>query len=172
MPNYGNLSRIFKVNCICIYYFVHLDVALSIPPQIPSITVRVHEFLVFSSIHYFSVTSCRFFCWFVFLSCFYSFASNRSHFLISNLNFYPGAQARDDQYEFECKQRAMEREERHRARIFEDMNRPPSPPPIPNYSDSEVCTPPPYPHTSVILRIEFLISKNSSFYFFLFLFKV
>jgi hypothetical protein len=54
-------------------------------------------------------------------------------------------QARDDQYEFESKQRLLEREQRllereqrHQARLLEEMNRPPSPPAIPSYSDGEV----------------------------------
>merc|ERR1719154_799571 len=47
------------------------------------------------------------------------------------------AQARDDLYEWECKQRALEREARHRTRIIEDMNRPPSPPPVAPFSDHE-----------------------------------
>ena len=47
------------------------------------------------------------------------------------------AQARDDQYEFECKQRMLAREMRHRQRVEEDRLRPPSPPPIVHYSDHE-----------------------------------
>ena len=47
------------------------------------------------------------------------------------------AQARDDQYEWECQQRALMREMRHRQRIEEEMLRPPSPPPISHYSDHE-----------------------------------
>ena len=43
------------------------------------------------------------------------------------------AQARDDQYEFECQARRLERELRHRQRIEEDKWRPPSPPPVPHY---------------------------------------
>ncbi|EFX70988.1 hypothetical protein DAPPUDRAFT_112196 [Daphnia pulex] len=39
------------------------------------------------------------------------------------------AQARDDQYEYECQARRLERELRHRQRIEEDKWRPPSPPP-------------------------------------------
>ncbi|KAL3847155.1 hypothetical protein ACJMK2_018084 [Sinanodonta woodiana] len=50
------------------------------------------------------------------------------------------AQARDDQYEFECKQRALQRELRHRHRMEEERLRPPSPPPIIQYSDFEANT--------------------------------
>lgn len=47
------------------------------------------------------------------------------------------AQARDDQYEYECQARRMEREMRHRQRIEEDKWRPPSPPPVPHYAEHE-----------------------------------
>lgn len=47
------------------------------------------------------------------------------------------AQARDDQYEFECKQRMLAREMRHRQRMEDDRLHPPSPPPIVHYSDHE-----------------------------------
>ena len=47
------------------------------------------------------------------------------------------AQARDDLYEWECKQRALAREMRHRSRLEEERLRPPSPPPIIHYSDHE-----------------------------------
>ncbi|XP_031800544.1 ecto-NOX disulfide-thiol exchanger 2 isoform X3 [Sarcophilus harrisii] len=47
------------------------------------------------------------------------------------------AQARDDLYEWECKQRMMAREERHRRRMEEERFRPPSPPPVVHYSDHE-----------------------------------
>lgn len=47
------------------------------------------------------------------------------------------AQARDDLYEWECRQRLYAREERHRRRMEEDRFRPPSPPPIVHYSDHE-----------------------------------
>eukprot|EP00092_Neocalanus_flemingeri_P013009 GFUD01014019.1.p1 GENE.GFUD01014019.1~~GFUD01014019.1.p1 ORF type:complete len:925 (+),score=301.25 GFUD01014019.1:57-2831(+) len=50
------------------------------------------------------------------------------------------AQARDDLYEWECKQRSAERESRHRTRLIEDMNRPPSPPPVVHFSDHEAHT--------------------------------
>uniref|UniRef100_A0A674A446 Ecto-NOX disulfide-thiol exchanger 2 n=1 Tax=Salmo trutta TaxID=8032 RepID=A0A674A446_SALTR len=47
------------------------------------------------------------------------------------------AQARDDLYEWECRQRMYAREERHRRRMEEDRFRPPSPPLIVHYSDHE-----------------------------------
>lgn len=47
------------------------------------------------------------------------------------------AQARDDLYEYECMQRAFERENRHRERMEEEMLRPPSPPKVIHYSDHE-----------------------------------
>lgn len=47
------------------------------------------------------------------------------------------AQARDDQYEWECQQRALARENRHRQQIEEAMLRPPSPPPALRYSEYE-----------------------------------
>lgn len=47
------------------------------------------------------------------------------------------AMARDDQYEYECKQRALMRDMRHRQRVEEERLRPPSPPPISQYSDYE-----------------------------------
>ncbi|XP_061642729.1 ecto-NOX disulfide-thiol exchanger 2 isoform X8 [Phyllopteryx taeniolatus] len=47
------------------------------------------------------------------------------------------AQARDDLYEWECRQRMMAREERHRRKIEEDRLRPPSPPPIVHFSEHE-----------------------------------
>ena len=47
------------------------------------------------------------------------------------------AMARDDQYEFECKQRSLMRDMRHRQRLEEERMRPPSPPPIIQYSDYE-----------------------------------
>ncbi|XP_074658010.1 ecto-NOX disulfide-thiol exchanger 2-like [Tubulanus polymorphus] len=47
------------------------------------------------------------------------------------------AQARDDQYEWECNQRALAREYRHFQRIEEERLRPPSPPPIIHFSDHE-----------------------------------
>lgn len=47
------------------------------------------------------------------------------------------AQARDDQYEYECQQRALAREMRHYQRMEEERNRPPSPPPVVLYSEHE-----------------------------------
>ncbi|KAM3867328.1 ecto-NOX disulfide-thiol exchanger 2-like isoform 3-T3 [Diretmus argenteus] len=47
------------------------------------------------------------------------------------------AQARDDMYEWECHQRMLAREERHRRKMEEDRLRPPSPPPIIHYSEHE-----------------------------------
>uniref|UniRef100_A0A3Q3EUJ6 RRM domain-containing protein n=1 Tax=Labrus bergylta TaxID=56723 RepID=A0A3Q3EUJ6_9LABR len=47
------------------------------------------------------------------------------------------AQARDDLYEWECKQRLFAREERHRRKVHEDRLRPPSPPPIVHYTEHE-----------------------------------
>ncbi|XP_070693678.1 ecto-NOX disulfide-thiol exchanger 1 [Pempheris klunzingeri] len=49
------------------------------------------------------------------------------------------AQARDDLYEWECKQRLLAREERHRRKVHEDRLRPPSPPPIVHYSEHEAA---------------------------------
>lgn len=49
------------------------------------------------------------------------------------------AQARDDLYEWECKQRLWAREERHRVRVQEELLHPPSPPPIMHYSDHEAA---------------------------------
>ncbi|MBN3295064.1 ENOX1 protein, partial [Amia calva] len=47
------------------------------------------------------------------------------------------AQARDDLYEWECKQRLLAREERHRRKIEEERLHPPSPPPIMHFSEHE-----------------------------------
>ncbi|XP_075708386.1 ecto-NOX disulfide-thiol exchanger 1 isoform X1 [Rhinoderma darwinii] len=47
------------------------------------------------------------------------------------------AQARDDFYEWECKQRMFAREERHRRKLEVDQLRPPSPPAIMHYSEHE-----------------------------------
>ncbi|KAI4470716.1 ecto-nox disulfide-thiol exchanger [Holotrichia oblita] len=49
---------------------------------------------------------------------------------------YP-QQARDDQYEWECRQRQLQREQRHRERMEEERLRPPSPPPVVHYTDHE-----------------------------------
>lgn len=50
------------------------------------------------------------------------------------------AQARDDQYEYECKQRQSQREQRHRERIEQDRLRPSSPPPIVHFSENEASS--------------------------------
>ncbi|XP_068592547.1 ecto-NOX disulfide-thiol exchanger 1 isoform X1 [Cebidichthys violaceus] len=50
------------------------------------------------------------------------------------------AQARDDLYEWECQQRLLAREERHRRKVHEDRLRPPSPPPIVHFSEHEAAT--------------------------------
>ncbi|XP_060688890.1 ecto-NOX disulfide-thiol exchanger 1 isoform X2 [Hemiscyllium ocellatum] len=47
------------------------------------------------------------------------------------------AQARDDLYEWECKQRMFAREERHRRMLEDEHLRPPSPAPIVHYSEHE-----------------------------------
>ncbi|XP_063282048.1 ecto-NOX disulfide-thiol exchanger 1 isoform X1 [Pelobates fuscus] len=47
------------------------------------------------------------------------------------------AQARDDFYEWECKQRMLAREERHRRKLEVDKLRPASPPAIMHYSEHE-----------------------------------
>lgn len=47
------------------------------------------------------------------------------------------AQARDDQYEWECKQRQLQREQRHRDRMELDRLRPHSPPPVVHFTDHE-----------------------------------
>nr|CAH7769268.1 unnamed protein product [Callosobruchus chinensis] len=49
------------------------------------------------------------------------------------------AQARDDQYEWECRQRQLQREQRHRERMEEERMRPPSPPPVVHYTDHEAA---------------------------------
>lgn len=46
------------------------------------------------------------------------------------------ATARDDQHDYECRKRQMKREERHRAKAV----RPPSPPPMPHYSEHEAAS--------------------------------
>ncbi|XP_031355933.1 ecto-NOX disulfide-thiol exchanger 2 isoform X2 [Photinus pyralis] len=50
------------------------------------------------------------------------------------------AQARDDQYEWECRQRQLQREQRHRERMEEERLRPPSPPPVVHYTDHEAAS--------------------------------
>ncbi|XP_059607391.1 ecto-NOX disulfide-thiol exchanger 2 [Phlebotomus argentipes] len=49
------------------------------------------------------------------------------------------AQARDDQYEWECRQRQLQREQRHRERLERDRLRPLSPPPIVHYTEHEAA---------------------------------
>ncbi|XP_006822953.1 ecto-NOX disulfide-thiol exchanger 1-like [Saccoglossus kowalevskii] len=49
------------------------------------------------------------------------------------------AQARDDLYEWECYQRQLQREERHRQRMEEQRLRPPSPQPVVHFSDHEAA---------------------------------
>nr|CAD7578891.1 unnamed protein product [Timema californicum] len=50
------------------------------------------------------------------------------------------AQARDDLYEWECRQRALQREQRHRERLEQERRRPPSPPPVVHFTDHEALT--------------------------------
>jgi hypothetical protein len=50
------------------------------------------------------------------------------------------AQARDDLFEFECRQRQLLREHRHKERIEKERLMPPSPPNIAVYSDHEAST--------------------------------
>lgn len=50
------------------------------------------------------------------------------------------AQARDDQYEFECKQRQLQREMRHRERMERDRLRPVSPPLVVHYTEHEASS--------------------------------
>jgi hypothetical protein len=47
------------------------------------------------------------------------------------------AQARDDLYEWECRQRQLLREQRHRERIEQERLLPPSPPPTVHFSEHE-----------------------------------
>ncbi|CAB3362096.1 Hypothetical predicted protein [Cloeon dipterum] len=47
------------------------------------------------------------------------------------------AQARDDLYEWECRQRQLQREARHRERLEQERMRPPSPPPVVHYTEHE-----------------------------------
>lgn len=49
------------------------------------------------------------------------------------------AQARDDQYEYECKQRQLQREQRHREKVEKDRLRPLSPPQIVHFSEIEAA---------------------------------
>ncbi|KAL1455939.1 hypothetical protein WDU94_000704 [Cyamophila willieti] len=50
------------------------------------------------------------------------------------------AQARDDQYEYECQQRALDRERRHQERMRIEQFRVPSPIPVVHYSDHEAAS--------------------------------
>ena len=50
------------------------------------------------------------------------------------------AQARDDLYEWECRQRALQREQRHRDRLEQALKRPASPLPVVHFSDHEANT--------------------------------
>ncbi|XP_058130145.1 ecto-NOX disulfide-thiol exchanger 1 isoform X2 [Anopheles coustani] len=50
------------------------------------------------------------------------------------------AQARDDQYEYECKQRKLQREKRHRERLEEDRFRSLSPQPVVHYTEHEASS--------------------------------
>lgn len=50
------------------------------------------------------------------------------------------AQARDDQYEYECKQRQSQREQRHRERIERDRLRSSSPPSVVHFSEHEASS--------------------------------
>ena len=47
------------------------------------------------------------------------------------------AQARDDLYEWECRQRQLQREARHRERMEQERMRPPSPPPVVHFTEHE-----------------------------------
>ncbi|XP_061826849.2 ecto-NOX disulfide-thiol exchanger 1 isoform X1 [Nerophis lumbriciformis] len=49
------------------------------------------------------------------------------------------AQARDDLYEWECQQRLLAREERHRRTLWEDCLQPPSPAPVVHFSEHEAA---------------------------------
>ncbi|XP_034934226.1 ecto-NOX disulfide-thiol exchanger 2 isoform X2 [Chelonus insularis] len=61
-------------------------------------------------------------------------ASNTGRLYVDYAHIY----ARDDQYEWECKQRQLQREQRHRERVEKERQRPPSsPPPIVHYTDYE-----------------------------------
>lgn len=50
------------------------------------------------------------------------------------------AHARDDQYEFECRQRQLQREQRHRERVEKDRMRSTSPPLVVHYTDHEAAS--------------------------------
>lgn len=65
------------------------------------------------------------------------------------------AQARDDLYEWECKQRLLAREERHRYTLHEDHLQAQSPPAFIHFSDHEAAA-----------LAEKLKGENSAFFFF------
>ncbi|XP_049544597.1 ecto-NOX disulfide-thiol exchanger 2 [Anopheles darlingi] len=50
------------------------------------------------------------------------------------------AQARDDQYEYECRQRKLQREKRHRERLEDDRYRSLSPQPVVHYTEHEATS--------------------------------
>ncbi|XP_058466906.1 ecto-NOX disulfide-thiol exchanger 2 [Malaya genurostris] len=50
------------------------------------------------------------------------------------------AHARDDQYDYECRQRKLQRERRHRERVEDDRVRPSSPQPVIHYTDHEATS--------------------------------
>ncbi|XP_052862934.1 ecto-NOX disulfide-thiol exchanger 1 [Anopheles cruzii] len=50
------------------------------------------------------------------------------------------AQARDDQYEYECRQRKLQREKRHRERLEDDRFRSLSPQPVVHYTEHEATS--------------------------------
>ncbi|KAK0168089.1 hypothetical protein PV327_001925 [Microctonus hyperodae] len=61
-------------------------------------------------------------------------AANTGRLYVDYAHIY----ARDDQYEWECKQRQLQREQRHRERVEKERQRPPSsPPPVVHYTDYE-----------------------------------
>ncbi|XP_018015243.1 ecto-NOX disulfide-thiol exchanger 2 [Hyalella azteca] len=53
---------------------------------------------------------------------------------VENAIFLSGLTKR---YEWECRQRALQREQRHRERVEAERLRPPSPPPVPHYTEHE-----------------------------------
>lgn len=64
---------------------------------------------------------------------------NFCHIRFALETFVDYAQARDDQYDFECKQRQLQREQRHRERLDRDWLRL-SPPMVVHYSDHEAMS--------------------------------
>lgn len=67
----------------------------------------------------------------------YMLIMHRFGSLFKKLKFDGVFKARDDQYEWECRQRQLQREQRHRERMEEERLRPPSPPPVVHYTDHE-----------------------------------